>query len=94
MKGLEGFKQEFLILAFTVPRMMAALTISPFFGPQFIQGLARQVVTIALIFTVLPLVKDSSLAVVPGARKDAWLRAAATAIESRAAEVLTAHLTQ
>ena len=67
MKGMEGMKQWFLIVAFTVPRMMAALTISPFFGPQFIQGLARQVVTIALILTVIPVVKLSSEAVGPGA---------------------------
>ena len=66
MKDLDAMKQEFLIVAFTVPRMMSALAISPFFGPQFIQGLARQVVTIALAFTAIPMVSESAHQIHPG----------------------------
>lgn len=45
----------FVTLVFTVPRMMSALMISPFFGDQFIQGMARQVVIISLTLMALPL---------------------------------------
>lgn len=49
-------QQLLLYVSFTVPRMMAALSVSPFFGEQFIQGMARQVVIIALSFAAIPVV--------------------------------------
>ena len=48
-------RNVFLMVAFTVPRMMSALLISPFFGDQFIVGMARQVVIIALSLMALPI---------------------------------------
>lgn len=51
----------FLIVAFTVPRMMSALLISPFFGDQFIQGMARQVVIISLSLMAIPITLKSGI---------------------------------
>lgn len=45
-----------LMLTFTLPRMTAALSVSPFFGPQFIQGMARQVVIMSLTLIAVPIV--------------------------------------
>ncbi len=45
----------FLVIVFTVPRMMSALLISPFFGDQFIQGMARQVVILSLSLMAIPI---------------------------------------
>jgi type III secretion protein T len=45
-----------LMLTFTLPRMTAALVFSPFFGQQFIQGMARQVVIISLTLIAVPIV--------------------------------------
>lgn len=56
MSDIPGVEQFFLFIAFTVPRMMAALSISPFFGPQFIGGIARQVVIMSLSLTAAPIV--------------------------------------
>lgn len=53
----------FLYVAFTIPRMMAALAVSPFFGDQFIQGLARQVVVISLSLAAIPIVMTSKIEV-------------------------------
>ncbi|TDU70692.1 type III secretion protein T [Prosthecobacter fusiformis] len=53
----------FLIVAFTVPRMMSALLISPFFGDQFIQGMARQVVIISLSLMAIPITLQSGIIV-------------------------------
>lgn len=53
---LEVLKQEGAALIFATPRMTAALMISPFFGPQFIQGTARQVVILSLSLIVIPMV--------------------------------------
>jgi type III secretion protein T len=44
------------MLTFTLPRMTAALSITPFFGPQFIQGMARQVVIMSLTIVAVPIV--------------------------------------
>ena len=56
MTEIPGFREFFLYAAFTVPRMMAALSISPFFGQQFIGGIARQVVIMALALLAAPIV--------------------------------------
>ena len=56
MSDIPGVDQFFFFIAFTVPRMMAALSISPFFGPQFIGGIARQVVIMSLSLTAAPIV--------------------------------------
>lgn len=53
----------FLIVAFTVPRMMSALLISPFFGDQFIQGMARQVVIISLSLMAIPVTLQTEITV-------------------------------
>ena len=53
----------FLIVAFTVPRMMSALLISPFFGDQFIQGMARQVVIIALSLMAIPITLKAGISI-------------------------------
>lgn len=50
------FQDTLLMLTFTLPRLTAALTFSPFFGQQFIQGLARQVVIISLTLIAVPIV--------------------------------------
>src|SRR5688572_2069794 len=50
------FQDTLLMLTFTLPRMTAALTFSPFFGQQFIQGMARQVVIISLTMIAVPIV--------------------------------------
>lgn len=50
------FQDTLLMLTFTLPRMTAALSISPFFGPQFIQGMARQVVIMSLTIIAVPVV--------------------------------------
>ena len=44
-----------LIVVFTMPRMMAAMLVSPFFGDQFIQGMARQVSIISLSLMAIPI---------------------------------------
>lgn len=51
----------FIMVAFTVPRMMSALLISPFFGDQFIQGMARQVVIISLSLMALPVTLQAGI---------------------------------
>ncbi len=48
------------MLTFTLPRMTAALTFSPFFSQQFIQGMARQVVIISLVLIAVPIVAFTS----------------------------------
>ena len=53
----------FMMIAFTVPRMMSALLISPFFGDQFIQGMARQVVIIALSLMALPITMQQGITI-------------------------------
>lgn len=58
MIDIPGVEEFFFFIAFTVPRMMAALSISPFFGPQFIGGIARQVVIMSLSLTAAPIVWD------------------------------------
>lgn len=52
-----------LYVAFTIPRMMAALSVSPFFGDQFIQGMARQVVIISLSLAAIPVVMTGGIEV-------------------------------
>lgn len=54
MMGDQDIRTLFILVAFTVPRMMSALLISPFFGDQFIQGMARQVVIISLSLMAIP----------------------------------------
>ncbi|PTY07823.1 EscT/YscT/HrcT family type III secretion system export apparatus protein [Opitutaceae bacterium EW11] len=49
-----------LMLTFTLPRMTAALTTSPFFSQQFIQGMARQVVIISFTLIAVPIVAFSA----------------------------------
>lgn len=53
----------FLVIAFTVPRMMSALLISPFFGDQFIQGMARQVVIISLSLMAIPITLKAGISI-------------------------------
>lgn len=48
------------MLTFALPRLTAALSITPFFGPQFIQGMARQVVIISLSLIVVPIVAHAA----------------------------------
>lgn len=50
-----------LTVAFTLPRMMAALTVSPFFAQQFITGICRQVVIISLSMVAIPMVHHSGV---------------------------------
>lgn len=50
-----------LIAVFTVPRMMSALMVSPFFGDQFIMGMARQVVIISLSLMALPITLEAGI---------------------------------
>jgi len=50
------FQDTLLMLTFTLPRITAALTMSPFFASQFIQGTARQVVIISLTLIAVPIV--------------------------------------
>ena len=54
------FQDTLLMLTFTLPRMTAALSVSPFFGSQFIQGMARQVVIISLTLVAVPIVAFTS----------------------------------
>jgi type III secretion protein T len=54
------FQDLLVTLTFTLPRMTAALTFSPFFGSQFIQGMARQVVIISLTLIAVPIVAFSA----------------------------------
>lgn len=54
------FQDTLLMLTFTLPRMTAALVMSPFFSSQFIQGMARQVVIISLTLIAVPIVAFSS----------------------------------
>lgn len=56
------FQDTLLMLTFTLPRMTAALTLTPFFSQQFIQGLARQVVIISLTLIAVPIVAFSATA--------------------------------
>jgi type III secretion protein T len=51
----------FLYVAFTIPRMMAAMSVSPFFGDQFIMGMARQVVIISLSLAAIPIVMTGGI---------------------------------
>ena len=57
----QEFRTAAIIAIFTVPRMMSALLISPFFGDQFITGSARQVVILSLSLMALPATLDSGL---------------------------------
>ena len=61
MMGDVDVRTIFLIVAFTVPRMMSALLVSPFFGDQFIQGMARQVVIISLSLMAIPITLQSGV---------------------------------
>jgi len=61
MMGEHDVRTLFLIVAFTVPRMMSALLISPFFGDQFIMGMARQVVIISLSLMAIPITLQSPI---------------------------------
>lgn len=54
------FQDELVTLTFTMPRITAALMMSPFFSDQFIQGLARQVVVISLTLVAVPIVAQAS----------------------------------
>ena len=56
-------RQVFLMVAFTVPRMMAALSVSPFFGDSFIVGMCRQVVTISLSLMAIPVVMSQGITI-------------------------------
>ncbi len=60
MTEIPGVKEFFIFVAFTMPRMMAALSISPFFGDQFIGGIARQVVIMSLSLLAAPIVWQSA----------------------------------
>lgn len=56
MTDIPGVREFFLYAVFTLPRMTAAMVISPFFGEQFIQGAARQVVIMSLSLMAAPVV--------------------------------------
>lgn len=60
MASAPTISDSLLMLTFTLPRMTAALSFSPFFSQQFIQGLARQVVIISLTLIAVPIVAFSS----------------------------------
>ena len=60
MKENFPLQDELVMLTFTMPRMTAALMMSPFFSDQFIQGLARQVVIISLTLVAVPIVAHAS----------------------------------
>src|SRR3954470_6075825 len=62
MSASMPLQQMLLMLVFTLPRMTAALTFTPFFSAQFIQGLARQVVIISLTMIAVPIVAFSASA--------------------------------
>ena len=53
-------QHELVMLTFTMPRITAALMMSPFFSEQFIQGFARQVVIISLTLVAVPIVSFSA----------------------------------
>lgn len=55
-----SLSDSLVMLTFTLPRMTAALTFSPFFSQQFIQGLARQVVIISFTLIAVPIVAFST----------------------------------
>ena len=55
------FQNELVMLTLTMPRMTAALMMSPFFSDQFIQGLARQVVIISLTLVAVPIFAPSAV---------------------------------
>lgn len=61
MMGDQDVRTIFIIVAFTVPRMMSALLLSPFFGDQFIQGMARQVVIISLSLMAIPITLQAGI---------------------------------
>lgn len=63
MMGDPDVRTIFLIVAFTVPRMMSALLLSPFFGDQFIMGMARQVVIIALSLMAIPVTLQTGITI-------------------------------
>ncbi len=54
------FQDSLVMLTLTLPRLTAALMMSPFFSDQFIQGMARQVVIISLTLIAVPIVTFSS----------------------------------
>ncbi len=60
MAGEPPFRDTLLMLTFTLPRLTAALAFSPFFGAQFIQGMARQVVIVSLTLIAVPVVALAS----------------------------------
>lgn len=62
MPATVSLENMLVMLTFALPRMTAALTLSPFFSQQFIQGMARQVVIISLTLIAVPLVAFSSSA--------------------------------
>lgn len=67
--------QNIMFMAvFTIPRMMAALSISPFFGDSFIQGMCRQVVIISMSIVAVPIVMYSStgMGILPLDNINAW----------------------
>jgi type III secretion protein T len=53
-------QSEVVMLTFAMPRIVTALLMSPFFSDQFIQGIARQVVSISLTLVAVPLVAASA----------------------------------
>ncbi len=63
MMGDHDIRTIFMIVAFTVPRMMSALLVSPFFGDQFIMGMARQVVIISLSLMAIPITLQTPITV-------------------------------
>ena len=65
MKDEFPFQNELVVLTLTMPRMTAALLMSPFFSDQFIQGLARQVVIISLTLVAVPIVAGAAGAAGP-----------------------------
>lgn len=66
MMADQDIRTIFIIVAFTVPRMMSALMISPFFGDQFIVGMARQVVIIALSLMAIPITLNAGISMPEG----------------------------
>lgn len=60
MTQIPGLEQFILFITFAMPRMVAALSISPFFGEQFIGGMARQVVIVSLSLMSVPIVENQA----------------------------------
>ena len=59
--NLQDHREIMVTVTFTLPRMIAALTVSPFFAQQFITGICRQVVIISLSIVAIPMVQASGV---------------------------------